>query len=85
MKRLVFSSSAYINIEDCLSMFICFMLSLYYSFSTTKTALLQVDLVSFKVRIADSLSLNFWIFPLAVLGNESDGEKRKTYFGTTKA
>ena len=85
MKRLEFSSSAYINIEDCISMFLWFVLALYYSPSTSNTASLQVDLVSFKIRIADSLSLNFWIFPLAVLGNESDGERKKTYLGTTKA
>lgn len=31
--------------------------------------------------IACSLSLNFWIFPLAVLGNESAGPRKKTYLG----
>ena len=34
---------------------------------------------------ADSRSLNFWIFPLAVLGNVSEVGKRKTYFGTIRA
>jgi hypothetical protein len=32
--------------------------------------------------MASSLSLNFWILPLAVLGNVSKGRKWKTSFGT---
>lgn len=49
-----------------------------------KLCTLQVDCASFKILMADSLSLNFWIFPLAVLGNVSEGARGKTYFGTIK-
>ena len=37
-----------------------------------------------KSEMAFSLSLNFWIFPHAVLGKGSKGPKKKTCFGTIR-
>lgn len=63
---------------------IMYLLSSYVYSSMPNLCTLQVDFASFKILMADSLSLNFWIFPLAVLGNVSDGARGKTYFGTVE-
>lgn len=40
---------------------------------------------SFNSCIAVSLSLYFWILPLAVLGKKSEVEMKKMYFGTIES
>lgn len=40
------------------------------------------SLPSLSSLIAVFSSLNFWIFPLAVLGNKLESERKKTYLGT---